>query len=365
MRIAYVTTELRPGGAEKCLVRVARHLVEMGHQVFVFSLRPEPATSRNRQNQLVKSLADAEIPVAFGGLNGVSSLPGVRSKLKIWLADLQPDVIHSFLFHAHAAVLSCLPSNGPRWIVSERVADPRFFRRHLSKVFYGKASSICCVSNAVAGSIPQAQKFLEKTIVIHNGVDIPTVSDPPPLAEFGIPEEARLLLATGRLHPQKGFDGLIDSAPQFLQQHPEVHLVIAGEGDAREDLTRRVDHSTVAKQIHLIGHRTDIAAWQQRAEIFLLPSRWEGMSNALLEAMAAGCAVVAFDVQGVSEAITRNPEMQIAPAESWSRFVDLLNDQLVDEEKASRIGAENLVEMQERSWPAVLDQYANLYAANI
>lgn len=118
--------------------------------------------------------------------------------------------------------------------------------------------------------------------------------------EAGIPEEARVVGSLGRLARQKRYDRLVRSLPELPA---DVHALVAGEGDERaglEDLARELG---VGPRLHLVGHREEVGPVLDALDVFVLCSEREGMSNAMLEAMAAGVPVVATDVGGVREAL--------------------------------------------------------------
>jgi starch synthase (maltosyl-transferring) len=110
-------------------------------------------------------------------------------------------------------------------------------------------------------------------------------------------------LAIGRLHPQKGFDILLEAIPPLLEAHADLHLLIAGEGPQKRELEERVAGSACGSRIHLVGRRDDVPSLLQACDVFVLSSRWEGMPNVVLEAMAAGLPVVATDVEGVRDVV--------------------------------------------------------------
>jgi len=102
----------------------------------------------------------------------------------------------------------------------------------------------------------------------------------------------KIILAVGRLDPQKGFDRLIKS---FSLLQTDWQLVVAGEGEERENLQSLIEELNLQEKVFLIGRKKDIENYYAKASIFTLSSRMEGFPNVLAEAMAYGCAVVAFD----------------------------------------------------------------------
>lgn len=121
--------------------------------------------------------------------------------------------------------------------------------------------------------------------------------------ELGIPREGPLLLAVGRIAPQKDYDVLIDALAAIAQDHPDAQCLIAGSADAAEKarLTARIEEharSGHRPAVHFLGQRSDIPALNQVSDIFVLSSRWEARALVLQEAMLAGKAILATATGG-------------------------------------------------------------------
>jgi glycosyltransferase involved in cell wall biosynthesis len=103
------------------------------------------------------------------------------------------------------------------------------------------------------------------------------------------------LLAVGRLHADKGFDLLIQAFATLAPSHPDWDLVILGEGDERAALEAQVGKAGLASRISMPGRAGNVGDWYDSADLYVLTSRFEGLSNTLLESMASGLAAVSFD----------------------------------------------------------------------
>ncbi|MGA2233804.1 MAG: glycosyltransferase [Tepidisphaeraceae bacterium] len=163
-----------------------------------------------------------------------------------------------------------------------------------------QGSALLQLGNADEEKSVRAMGITAPAAVIPNGVSLDEIDPLPSRGEFFAAHPAlagrRFVLFLGRLHRQKGVDYLVDAFAELAPGHPGVDLVIAGpDGGAQADLTRPIDAAKLGDRCHLIGPvygREKFAAMVD-CECFVLPSRHEGFSVALLEAMACGAPVVA------------------------------------------------------------------------
>jgi glycosyltransferase involved in cell wall biosynthesis len=136
-----------------------------------------------------------------------------------------------------------------------------------------------------------------RTHVVYYGIDLDRFSNARPAFEF----EGGVVGEVARLVPQKGLDVLIRAAPLVLERHADTHFVVAGEGPARLDLEQQITEAGLEDRFVLTGHRTDVPELLASFDVFVLPSRFEGLCYAVIEAQAAGLPVVATPVGGVRE----------------------------------------------------------------
>jgi glycosyltransferase involved in cell wall biosynthesis len=312
IRLALVITELAVGGAERNLVRLATGLSRSEFDVRVFSLKTAPLAPRN---ELVEALQAAGVPVQFLNARAAWQVPLATRRLAAEFKAWRPDVVQSFLFHANmVSTWACQLAGKPKLVWGLRVADPNPRRQWLERRFIDRADTVVCVSQSVKDFALEKLAIDEgKLLVIPNGIDVETYKAalPIPLEELGVASGRRMLLCVGRLHEQKGYDWLLSFAPQLLAQLPEHDLVFVGEGPQRRRLEALATASGVGERIHFTGFRNDTPRCIAAADILLLPSRWEGMPNVVLEAMACGRPVVAAASHGVAEALGKADQYQL------------------------------------------------------
>jgi glycosyltransferase involved in cell wall biosynthesis len=153
----------------------------------------------------------------------------------------------------------------------------------------------------------------ERIVVIPNAVDPPRAVAPDALlrAEIVGDDRTPLALTVARLDAQKGITHLIDAAAMV----PGVVFAIAGEGPDRAALEARAAERGVSSRIRFLGHRRDVPALLAIADLFVLPSLYEGFPLSVLEAMAAGVPVVATDIGGTDELVSNETGWPVAPAD--------------------------------------------------
>lgn len=322
MRIALTITELDPGGAETCLVNLACFLAERQHTVQVLALGPPPADGRDH---LTRQLDAHGIAWQCGGRTRPWQFLSAANWLRKQLRAFKPQVVQSMLFHANVLSSLALPPSANTFLGGARVRQPERIRWTLQRLSTRKMAKLVCVSRDVAEHCQHNERIpTEKLAVIPNGIQaVPAVSPPACWTDLGLPPNARVLLSVGRLAEQKGYASLIENADAILGQAPDLHLVILGDGPLREPLEKLRQTQTSHSRIHLAGWQADAIRWMQACELFVLPTRYEGMPNVVLEAMSASRPVVAFGVEGVAEVFGSAPTArpQVVPAGNMPAFV--------------------------------------------
>jgi glycosyltransferase involved in cell wall biosynthesis len=194
----------------------------------------------------------------------------------------------------------------------------------LYRRFYKQADKVLCLTDSMVNDM--AEHFAvprEKLVRIYNPVDIDRIrelgnSDKNPYSGPG-PH----LVAVGRLTKQKGFDILIDAMPHILERLPNARLTILGQGHLHKDLTRQAQRLGLTESVEFVGFQKNPWTYLRHADLFVLPSRYEGTPNVLLEALALGKSVVAADCPGAMREIQDNDQrLVLVPPENASALAE-------------------------------------------
>lgn len=363
LNIALVITELEVGGAERCLANLALGLARREQAVTVYALGPRPRPPRD---ELVEQLENAGIPVHFLGFTRSVALPWAVQSLTRCLRSQRPDVIQAMLFHANVvAGLARRRLGHGVMVMGLRVADPSGWRRWVERRIALRADGVACVSQQVAQfAVDRVGIDPGKLAVIPNGVDVSCAATRQPLAvtQLGVAPGRRIMVCVARLAVQKGLDRLIDAAPALLARVPTHDLVVVGDGPERQQLQRAAAAGAAAGRIHFVGWRHDVWEILLASDLLLLPSRWEGMPNVVLEAMACRLPVVCTRAEGVCELLGPLAPQQTAPIDNFQDFVDKAVAIVCQPQLADQIGTENRYRVERLfSLDAMVHSYARLF----
>jgi len=337
--VVFYLPNLAGGGAERSILRLSQALAERGHQVeLIVNQAAGPyrslvsASVRLTVLERARKVAGraALVRLALGNREARAVLARLacarRPIIKLAyipalaavLAERRPEVLISALTRANlAALLACrLAELKSRVVVTERnhLSAELAERREqgdnpagwaslidLVNACYPWADVVAGVSHGVADDLAASTTLSRDTIrTLYNPVVGPdlagTGSMPLPAGIWPIttPDTTPVILAVGRLEPQKDFLTLIRAVAELRRTRP-VHLVIAGEGVLREALCAEIRRLALDEVVHLVGWVDAPAVLMHRASLFVLSSLYEGLPGVLIEAMGCGCPVVATD----------------------------------------------------------------------
>jgi glycosyltransferase involved in cell wall biosynthesis len=233
--------------------------------------------------------------------------------------------------------------------------------------------ALCRNADAIIANSARAAARLEselggkrKVLMVPNGVEAPAALDDERRAEvraaLPIPRrDAVVVLFVGRLAAQKNIPLLFEALTRLDAASRPV-LLLAGSGPLRAELEAKAAESGLAADAVFIGDRSDIGDVMQATDLVVLPSHDEGMSNVVLEAMAAGCAVVASDVGGNPEVIVDGESGLLFAAGDAAALTERLRSLVLDERRRAAIGRKARERIANNySIPALIERTSAIY----
>ncbi|MPS81489.1 MAG: glycosyltransferase family 4 protein [Achromobacter sp.] len=306
LRVLLFIHSLHGGGAERVAADLSAHWAGMGREVMVVTQASADGDVYALHPKVRREVLHTE--GEGGGLRGIlSNVRRVRALRRV-IKAFRPDIVLGMM--TTASVLSVLACTGLscRVIATEHTHPPSQtlsgLWQRLRRMTYPRAARVVALTRGTADWIEQHVPG-SRLAVIPNPVHWPLPRAEPllvPITDNG----RKRLLAVGRLHADKGFDLLIQAFAALAPSHPDWDLVILGEGHERGALQAQVDQAGLASRISMPGRAGNVGDWYDSADLYVLTSRFEGLSNTLLESMASGLAAVSFDCDTGPREIVRD-----------------------------------------------------------
>jgi glycosyltransferase involved in cell wall biosynthesis len=360
VRVCLLIGQLGLGGTEKQVVLLARGLSARGvdvHVLVMFEGGPRES-----------ALDEAGVPVTHLGFvpttAGARMLPAnlaAFARLVRLLRRLRPDVLHAFLFHSYVTAAPAARLARVRVLVAGRrsLGDFKRGRRVLltvERLATRMTDLLIANAEAVAQDTWRQERVRpHKITTVYNGLPESAFEPAPPAR---LDTAAPVVLCVANLKPDKGHRFLLDAVARLRDEDLPCTLALVGDGPERPALEQRA--AELGVDVRFLGTRTDIEPLLARAQVVALPSLHEGMSNAVMEAMAAGRPVVATDVGGTAE-LLRDRGVLVPPSDG-AALADGLGRVRRDPALAERVAARG------RDWSlrhlhvdAMVDRHVHIY----
>lgn len=369
-RVLHIIGSLDIGGAERQIVEIVRGLA--GRFEFHVGL----LSSGGLLEPLVHAVGAEIHPLASRGAAGparrVWRATRARSRLRSLLRGLDPDIIHSWLFEGSLfAAASRWPSRTPPLIVSRR-SLVEWIARHrgyypLARWTNRQADLLLANSEAVRMDVMRKEGVGGGRVeLIYNGVDTSVYTPGPPYEdlrrELGLPAGLLVVGMVANLNAYKGHAEVVEAAAALRVEGKRLALLFVGrDGDAAEPLRQQVERLKL-ENVVFAGSRGEVPRILRLMDVFVSASHEEGLSNSILEAMAAGRAIVATGVGGTVEQIEDGVTGLIVPPRDPVALAAAVGRLLGDPALRERFGAAAREEATRRfSIPAMLASVEAVY----
>lgn len=327
------------GGGEKWMLMAAGGLIGKGHEVFIGC---SPRSIIRQKAEL------SGIPVVNISFNSDFDLIGAIRLVKV-------------LKQQHITHLICVQNKDTKIgaVAALCVGGISIYARHglqlIRKkwkyrfVFSKLLDGIITNSNSIKQEYDSYGWFSKDFVkVIFNGIRFPeNIESFNFHTAYNLPKDAVVIFSAGRLAKQKGFNVLIDVAAMARQNKKNWYFFIAGKGKLERQLKQRLADEGLNDRVRLMGFMDDVLPYVQGADLFVLPSFYEGMPNAVMEAMALGKCCVVTAVNGNNELITEEQDGILVEPRNVFALFNALNQVAEDSELRKTIGARARLKMKE------------------
>jgi glycosyltransferase involved in cell wall biosynthesis len=354
------------GGPDKTILNSPRFLAELGYQSVCAFLRPP----RDDGFQAIRRRAmDYNAPIEEVDDRGAWDwrvLPRLLAicrqlHVDIWHAhDYKTNLIGLLLrrFHPMRMVTTC---HG--WV--EYTPRTKLYYR-VDRWSLPRYERVICVSDDILSKCRENGVDAQKSLLIENAIDadqyrrsIPVHAAKQP---WNCPADRFLIGAAGRLSAEKAFDVLIRSVGELVRSGFDVGLFIAGDGPQRDSLQQLIDDLGLHDRVRLLGFQSDLIAFYQALDLFVLSSLREGLPNVMLEAMALEVPVVATPIAGIPRLISHEENGLLVPSCEVPSFVQCIERICADAGLRTRLATAGRSTIEERySFAARMKKVAALY----
>ena len=324
MKITFVTSTLHSGGSERVMALLANSFCEKGYDVEIVCI--------NKHLVFYPLLGDVKVYFAEDEV-GNSYL-----RKTIWLRkhikNEKPDVVIAFMLEVFCMTLFALIGVDVPVISSERI-DPHFFGKvkgFMRWVLLRRTTHLVVQTQQIKSFY--SKSLQQRTTIIPNPVTDKVFDIKP------VPKKNRLI-AVGRLAYQKNYPMMFKTFKQVLKEHPSYELVVFGDGPQKSEIEQFVLQEGLENKVLLKGKTDKILEELNCSKLFVMTSDYEGMSNAMLEALCIGLPVVTTDVSGASDIIKDGENGYIIRRGHVDEFAEALCGLLSNESLMERMGARN------------------------
>lgn len=343
MNITFITSTLHSGGSERVMSLLANNLSERGHKVEIICIN----------KHIVYYPIDKEVILTFAeDIIGRSII-----KKTLWLRQYvkkkKPDILIAFMLEVYCLTLTALIGIKVPIVSSERV-DPHFFGKakgFLRWILLRRTTHLVVQTQQIKSYF--SEKLQEKTTIIPNPVT-------EKVYEIQATEKKKRLIAVGRLAYQKNYTMLFDVMKRIILEFPDYHLFIYGEGPERNVYEQEIAEKGLIKSVSMPGKTEHILEEMNCSEIFVMTSDFEGMSNAMLEAICIGLPVITTNVSGAKDLIEDGVNGYIVEKGDTDGFTDALRKLLSNENLRIKMGNANRSKAQDFKINRIVDQWEYL-----
>ena len=327
MRITFLLASLGSGGAERVVSLLANKMVEREHQVEIICLKFND----------VYYQTDSRVKVTLAMQQTQNRLTEVFW-LRKFIKKQNPDVVIPFTEGVYCFTILSLLGTGIPIIASERL-DPAAMsktRKILKRILLPFADWLVVQTQSIKEYFPKS--IQKKTSIIYNPVNEESLSPALPLREG----RHNRVISVGRLYPQKNQEMMIRAFAKVADKFPDWQLVIYGEGPLRAELEFLVSSLKLQNHVFLPGRTEHVIEELRKSKIFCMSSDYEGMSNAMIEAICVGLPIISTNVSGTEELIRDGENGFIVEIGGEERFTNCISQLISSPSLQDKMSMKNI-----------------------
>ena len=348
MKIFFIVSSLNAGGAERVISLMANYWAGLNHNLSIMTISSDKTFyNLDPKINIIKLGLDRNPESIISGLKAnITRIKAIRREI----ISVKPDIVISFLTQTNIVTTIACKSLSIPVILSER-NNPS--KEDISTIWKIARYFTYRLSDLLVVQTKQVQKFFKSY-----GVKIEIIPNPVRTINTIRIKKEKIILAAGRLTPQKGFDLLIKAFAKVSSK--EWQLIILGDGPERNNLNKLIADLGLINRVQLPGLSKDIDTFFSQASIFVLSSRFEGFPNVLCEAMASGLPCISFNCDsGPSDMIEHNVNGVLVEKENKKALSNAINDLINNEDKRNSLGKKALKITENLNIEKIMKQWEN------
>jgi len=347
MKIIHLIQALENGGCENMLLRTLPFLAEFEHKIITLNQRGELAEQFEQKNISIININQKSLLDIFAYFRLLKEIKKEK-----------PDLIFTYLFHAdfvgrlflqiftNAKIFPSLRTTYNH----KKYWSARLFEKitkYFVKQYLANSESVKDFYVKKIGVNPK------KITIIPNGIDIDFYDkierDENLRKNLGLEKEDFTIICVANLHINKGHKYLLKAFEEIYEKNKKIKLLLVGDGEEKNNLKNQLENYLSKENVLFLGKRNDVAQLLKISDIFVLPTLFEGMSNAIMEAMATGLPIITTDIPENRELIENEKTGVLVHSENVSTLVQAIKSLINNQVKRELLG-KNAVKVIEQNY---------------
>jgi len=357
MKVMQIIPNFDLAGAETMCENLIYELSKRGVSVIAVSMY-------SYETSITKRLEKAGVDIRYLGKKKGLDLRVFWRFLVLFLKE-KPDVVHTHLYACKTAMLMAILARVKIRVhtvhnIAER--ESNYLSRRINKILFKWFDVVpVALSEEVQKTVAIEYKIKAGNIpVIYNGINLDKCRKKQSYSS----KSKFKVLHIGRFSEQKNHKMIIEAFYCFLKIYPNAELHLIGDGETKVIIEKYVEDHSISDHVKLLGKHGNVYPFLSDADVFILPSKYEGMPMTLIEAMGTGLPIIATAVGGVPDMLTNGKDALLIDV-SKEQFIRALKRLAEDEKLRQSLGEEAWITAHKFSASCMAEKYLKIYRRNI